>query len=39
MMNHDLCDAAAAAYTGSFYHQSRAEALGDRTEGLTFIPD
>jgi hypothetical protein len=38
-MNHDLSDAAAAAYTGSFHHRSRAQALDDRTEGLTFIPD
>ena len=38
MMNQDLCDAAVAAYTGLLYHQSRAEALGDREEGLIFIP-
>ncbi len=39
MLNHDLCDAAIAAYTGLLYHQNRAEALGDRQEGLIFVPD
>jgi len=39
MLNHDLCDAAIAAYTGLLYHQNRAEALGDREEGLILIPD
>lgn len=39
MLNHDLCDAAVAAYTGLLYHRNRAEALGDCEEGLIFIPD
>jgi predicted nuclease with RNAse H fold len=39
VMHHDLCDAATAAYTGLLYHQNRAAALGDREEGLIFIPD
>ena len=39
MANHDLCDAAVAAYTGLLYHQNRAQALGDGEEGLIFVPD
>jgi predicted nuclease with RNAse H fold len=39
MFDHDLCDAAVAAYTGLLYHQNRAEALGDCEEGLIFVPD
>lgn len=39
IFDHDLCDAALAAYTGLLYHQNRAEALGDSEEGLIFIPD
>ncbi len=39
MFDHDLCDAAVAAYTGLLYHQNRAEALGNSEEGLIFIPD
>ncbi len=39
LMNHDLCDAAVAAYTALLYHQNRAAALGDCEEGLIFIPD
>jgi predicted nuclease with RNAse H fold len=39
MMNHDLCDAAVAAYTGLLYHRNRAKALGDCEEGLILIPD
>jgi len=38
MFDHDLCDAAVAAYTGLLYHQNNAEALGDSEEGLIFIP-
>ena len=36
--NHDLCDAALAAYTALLCHQGRAEALGSRQEGLIFVP-
>jgi len=39
MFDHDLCDAAVAAYTGLLYHQNRAEVLGNNKEGLIFIPD
>jgi hypothetical protein len=39
MLNHDLCDAAIAAYTGLLYHENRAEALGDCEEGLILTPD
>jgi predicted nuclease with RNAse H fold len=39
MLNHDLCDAAVAAYTALLYHQNRVEALGNSEEGLIFIPD
>jgi predicted nuclease with RNAse H fold len=39
VFDHDLCDAAVAAYTGLLYHQNKAEALGDCEEGLIFIPD
>jgi predicted nuclease with RNAse H fold len=39
MFDHDLCDAAVAAYTALLYHQNRVEALGNSTEGLIFIPD
>jgi predicted nuclease with RNAse H fold len=38
VFDHDLCDAAVAAYTGLLYHQNRAEALGNIEEGLIFIP-
>jgi predicted nuclease with RNAse H fold len=38
MFNHDLCDAAVAAYTALLYHQNRVEALGTSKEGLIFIP-
>jgi predicted nuclease with RNAse H fold len=37
--NHDLCDAALAAYTGLLYHQNRAEPLGTSKEGLIIVPD
>ena len=39
MFDHDLCDAAVAAYTALLYHQNRVEALGNSEEGLIFIPD
>jgi predicted nuclease with RNAse H fold len=38
MFNHDLYDAAVAAYTALLYHQNRVEALGNSKEGLIFIP-
>jgi predicted nuclease with RNAse H fold len=38
MFDHDLCDAAMAAYTALLYHQNRAEALGTSSEGIIFIP-
>jgi predicted nuclease with RNAse H fold len=38
MFDHDLCDAAMAAYTALLYHQNRAEALGTSREGIIFIP-
>jgi predicted nuclease with RNAse H fold len=37
--NHDLCDAAMAAYTALLHHQNKVEALGNSEEGLIFIPD
>ena len=39
MFDHDLYDAAVAAYTALLCHQNRAEALGDSEEGLILIPD
>lgn len=39
MFDHDLCDAAVAAYTALLYHQNRVAALGNNEEGLIFIPD
>ena len=39
MFDHDLADAAVAAYTALLYHQNRADALGDSGEGLILIPD
>jgi len=39
MFDHDLCDAAVAAYTALLYHQDRVDALGSSEEGLIFIPD
>jgi predicted nuclease with RNAse H fold len=38
MFDHDLYDAAVAAYTALLHHQNRVEALGDSKEGLIFIP-
>ena len=37
--DHDLCDAAVAAYTALLHHQNRVDALGNNEEGLIFIPD
>jgi uncharacterized protein len=36
--DHDLCDAAVAAYTALLYHQNRVDALGNSEEGLIFVP-
>jgi predicted nuclease with RNAse H fold len=38
IFDHDLCDAAVAAYTALLCYQSKAEALGSSEEGLIFIP-
>lgn len=38
MFDHDLCDAAVAAYTALLHHQNRVNALGNSEEGLIFIP-
>ena len=38
MLDHDLCDAAVAAYTALLYHQNKVDALGTSEEGLIFIP-
>jgi predicted nuclease with RNAse H fold len=38
MFNHDLCDAAVAAYTALLHHQNRVDALGNNAEGLILIP-
>ena len=38
MFNHDLFDAAVAAYTALLYHQNRVDALGNSREGIIFIP-
>ena len=38
MFNHDLCDAAVAAYTALLHYQNKADALGNRAEGLIIIP-
>jgi predicted nuclease with RNAse H fold len=38
MFDHDLCDAAVAAYTALLYHQDRVEALGNSEEGLVLVP-
>lgn len=37
-LNHDLCDAALAAYTAYLYYQGKAELLGDEEEGQIVIP-
>jgi hypothetical protein len=36
--DHNLCDAAIAAYTGFLYLQDMVDALGDSKEGLIFVP-
>lgn len=36
--NHDLCDAAIAAYTACLYHRDRTEQIGDIEEGVVYIP-
>jgi predicted nuclease with RNAse H fold len=38
IFDHDLSDAAIAAYTAFLYHQNRVDALGNRKEGIIFIP-
>jgi hypothetical protein len=38
MFNHDLCDAAVAAYTALLHYQNEADALGNDAEGQIFIP-
>ena len=38
MFNHDLCDAAVAAYTALLHHQSKVDVLGNKVEGQIFIP-
>lgn len=38
MFDHDLSDAAIAAYTAFLYHQNKVDALGNRKEGIIFIP-
>jgi len=37
-LNHDLCDAAIAAYTAYLRHQGQTEPIGDKAEGLIYIP-
>jgi len=39
ILDHNICDAAAAAYTALLYHENKAKALGNIEEGLIFIPD
>ena len=36
--DHNLCDAAVAAYTAFLYCQNRVDALGSSEEGLIFVP-
>lgn len=36
--NHDLCDAAIAAYTGFLYAHGKGEAVGNTEEGIIYIP-
>jgi predicted nuclease with RNAse H fold len=38
IFNHDLCDAAIAAYTAFLYCQNMVDAVGNEKEGLIFIP-
>jgi predicted nuclease with RNAse H fold len=37
--NHDLCDAAIAAYTGLLWYRNATKKLGNDSEGYIFIPD
>jgi predicted nuclease with RNAse H fold len=37
-LDHNLCDAAVAAYTASLYYQGKADAIGDNKEGLIYVP-
>ena len=38
MLDHNLCDAAIAAYTASLYRQDKADAIGDSGGALVSIP-
>lgn len=38
MLDHNLCDAAIAAYTASLRCRDKADAVGNEQEGLIFIP-
>ena len=38
IFDHDLCDAAMAAYTALLHHQNRVKTLGNSKEGIIFIP-
>lgn len=38
MFDHNLCDASIAAYTAFLYRQSMVNVLGNKEEGLIFIP-
>jgi len=37
-LDHNLCDAAVAAYTASLYRQGKADAIGNNKEGLIHVP-
>ena len=36
--NHDMCDAAIAAYTAFLHSQGRTELCGDAEEGVIYLP-
>jgi len=38
MLDHDLYDAAVAAYTALLHHQNKVDALGNSEEGIIYIP-
>jgi len=38
MLNHDICDAAVAAYTALLYHRNKVDVLGSSEEGVIVIP-
>ena len=38
ILDHDLCDAAVAAYTALLHHQNKVDALGNSEEGIIYIP-